>query len=378
MNLMRRCLAAVLSALLIAVLMPDATHAASGRTVYVGDNGTASAASKGRCGTPNYTTIQAAVNDTSATRIVVCSGTYVEQVTVERSLTLQGRHGAVIQAPAGEFDAIVVFRGPQTSRIKGFTITGAGSATVGAGIRTNGFVGDEIAYGPTQVSISHNHISDIRDTRFGRTDGIGIFIFQSQADVSDNVVERYGFAGIVADGDDRADTFAHIDGNTIRGQGPGGASEVQIGIRLDETSADVEDNSISGNIGNGANSEGDGIVVEFAQVSIRDNTLKHNDTGVHFGPGDGGELRSNEIHNSVHNGIELFSTVGATIVENESSDNGGSGIFLAANTQGNMVKGNTAQDNAGVDISDGSGPPPANSYADNTCDTSSPEGLCES
>jgi parallel beta-helix repeat protein len=377
MKSVRRWVAALLTALLIGVPVPDAARAASGRTVYVDDTGTANAAGKGTCGKPNYTTIQAAVNDTSARRIVVCKGSYVEQVTVERSLTLEGRAGAVIKAPAGEFDAIVLFRGPQTSRIKGFTITGVGSATVGAGIRTNGFVGDEIAFGPTQVTISHNHIRDIRDTRFGRTDGIGIFIFQSQADVNDNTVERYGFAGIVADGDDRADTSAQIDGNIIRGQGAGGTSERQIGIRLDETSADVEDNTISGNHGSGANSVGEGILVEFANVSIRDNTLKQNDTGVHFGPGDGGELRSNVIRNSAHNGIELFSTIGATIVENESSDNGGNGLFLAANTQSNIVKGNTARDNGGVDIVDASGAPPANTYADNTCATSSPNGLCE-
>jgi hypothetical protein len=41
------------------------------------------------------------------------------------------------------------------------------------------------------------------------------------------------------------------------------------------------------------------------------------------------------------------------------------------------VKGNTARNNAGVDIFDGSGTPPANSYVDNTCDTSSPNNLCE-
>src|SRR5262245_57123809 len=251
MNCMRRWARWPPGALAIALLMggrvPGAALAASGRTVYVDDNGVANPAGKGKCGKPNYSTIQAAVNDTSARRVVVCKGTYVEQVTVERDLTLEGRSGAVIQAPAGEFDAIVLFRGPQTSRMKGFTITGAGSATVGAGIRTNGFVGDEIAFGPTQVTISHNHISDILDTRFGPSGGIGILIFQSQADVSDNTVERYGFAGISADGDDRADTFAQIDGNIIRGQGTGGAIESQIGIRLDETSADVEDNTISGN-----------------------------------------------------------------------------------------------------------------------------------
>src|SRR5204863_8648570 len=124
---------------------------------------------------------------------------------------------------------------------------------------TNGFVCEDTPCGPTQVSISHNHVSDIFSSGDLGGGGIGIFIFQSQADISDNIVERYGFAGIVADGDDRADTFAQIDGNSIRGQGASGASESQIGIRLDETSADVEDNTISGNYGSGANGVGTGI-----------------------------------------------------------------------------------------------------------------------
>src|SRR6185295_15700403 len=133
--------------------------------------------------------------------------------------------------------------------------------------------------------LSNNHVTDIYDTRNGRLDGTGIFIFQSQADVSDNTVERYGFIGISADGDDRADTSAQIDGNIIRGQGTGGASASQIGVRLDETTVDMEDNTISGNYGSGPNAVGQGILVEFANSSIRDNIVKQNDTGVRLAPG---------------------------------------------------------------------------------------------
>src|SRR5262245_21375300 len=238
---MRRWAVVLLTALLMGVLVPSSVLGASGRSVYVDDNGAANPAGKGKCGKPNYSTIQAAVNDLSVGRVVVCKGIYVEIVTVERSLTLEGRSGAVIQAPAGDALAVVQFRGPQQSRLHGFTVTGKG-ANVAAGVRTNGFVCEDTPCGPTQVSISHNQVSDIHSSGDFGVGGIGIFIFQSVADVSDNTVERYGRAGIVADGDDRADTSAQIDGNIIRGQGTGGASESQIGIHLDETSAEVEDN----------------------------------------------------------------------------------------------------------------------------------------
>jgi parallel beta-helix repeat protein len=297
-------------------------------------------------------------------------------VTVERSLTLEGRSGAVIQAPAGEIQAIVLFRGPQTSRLEGFTISGAGSDTVGAGVRATGFGGDDVPFDPTHLTVTDNHISDISDTRFGRDDGMGIFIYQSQGEVSDNTVERYGFAGIVADGADVPNTSAQIEDNTIKGRGPGSGYERQVGIRLDETVAEVQDNKITDNYGTGAEGVGTGILVIFANVSISDNTVKRNDTGVHFGPG-AGELSDNVIRDNAGNGIELFSTVNATIEDNTARDNGGSGIYLAANTSGNTIKDNTAKDNGGADIFDGSGPPPANSYEDNECDTSSPGGLCE-
>jgi parallel beta-helix repeat protein len=371
MNAVRSRLLMMLLAVALGLLAPGAANAA-GRTVYVDDNGTANAAAKGACGKPNYSAIQAAVNDLSASRVVVCQGTYVELVTVERSLTLEGLSGAVIKAPAGDALAIVQFRGPQDSRLRGFTITGAG-ANVTNGVRTNGFVCEDTPCGPTKVSIINNRVSDIHTTSDGVNTGIGIFIFQSQANLEDNTVERYGYIGISADGDDRADTSAQIDGNVIRGQGSGGSSPRQIGLRADETTVDAEDNSISGNRGSEL---GVGILVEFAGGSYRDNTVENNGVGVRLAPGSGIELRSNEVNDNAGNGIELSGT-NTLIAENEVSDNGGDGIHVSAGATGNTVESNTAEDNAGTDIFDGNVAPLPNTYADNNCDSSSPGGLCE-
>ena len=363
-------------AVLVSVLVPGTVRAQDNRKVYVDDTGIPKATGSGQCGRPNYATIQAAVNDLSASRVVVCKGTYVEQVTVERSLTLEGQSGAVIQAPAGDAIAVVQFRGPQQSRLSGFTITGMG-VNVAAGVRANGFVCEDTPCGPTQVSISRNRISDIYSSGAFGVGGTGIFIYQAKGNVEDNTVERYGAIGIDADGDDRADTFAQVDGNTIRGQGQGGPNVNQIGIRFDETSMDSEDNTISGNYGSGADGVGYGIQVVFANGSIRDNTVKDNHTGVHYGPG-AGVLRSNTVSNNTGNGIELFSTVGATIVENKSSNNGDNGIFIANGATGNTVRDNKAHGNKGVDLFDNNGMPLVNTYVGNRCATSNPSGLCKS
>lgn len=357
------------------LVLPSLSQAASGRTVYVDDTGTPNPSAKGACGKPNYASIQAAVDDLSASKVIVCEGVYTETVTVERSLSLEGKSGATIQAPAGEFVAIVLFRGPQESRIKGFTISGAGAVTW-AGIRTNGFVCEDSPCGPTVVSISKNHISDIYASSNIGEDGTGIFVYQSTANLEDNYVERYGYSGITLDGSDRADTSAQVDDNTIVGQGANGTQAKQVGVRIDETNVDMEDNTISGNYGSGPDGEGIGILVEFTTSSIRDNIVTNNDIGVAYWPGSG-ILRSNEIHHNAGNGIELRSAYGATIVENESSNNGGHGIFVQNGTTLNTLRDNKAFNNGASDIVDENGNTTANSYSGNKCGSSNPIGICK-
>src|SRR5271168_712990 len=61
----------------------------------------------GTCGTPNVSTIQAAVTAASpGSTVNVCPGTYPEQVIIDKRLTLQGvtsgtLNQAVVTAPAG-------------------------------------------------------------------------------------------------------------------------------------------------------------------------------------------------------------------------------------------------------------------------------------
>jgi len=61
----------------------------------------------GKCGTPNVSTIQAAVTAAPpGSTVNVCPGTYPEQVIIDKRLTLQGvasgtLNQAVVTAPAG-------------------------------------------------------------------------------------------------------------------------------------------------------------------------------------------------------------------------------------------------------------------------------------
>jgi hypothetical protein len=65
-------------------------------TVYVSRSGTAGAADRS-CKSARYSTVQTAVDAAPAgSTVVVCKGTYTEDVIIAKSLTVTGQHGAVI------------------------------------------------------------------------------------------------------------------------------------------------------------------------------------------------------------------------------------------------------------------------------------------
>jgi hypothetical protein len=129
MNGLIRCARVLLAGALVETMMAGTAVAASGRTVYVDHHGTASAARiKGKCGKPNFATIRAAVHDVSVVHVVVCAGTYSEQVAVTRGVTLDGRPGAVIQAPA--CDGIETASGATDNTAKQNTVHGNGGTDI--------------------------------------------------------------------------------------------------------------------------------------------------------------------------------------------------------------------------------------------------------
>ena len=384
---------------LVSVLAPGAVLAQGSRTVYVDDTGPADPSGRGSCGHPHYATIQAAVDDMSAARIIVCRGTYTEQVAVSRSVVLEGRSGAVIQAPAalpGQSSAIVSFAGPQQSLLQGFTITGASTTD------ERFFAGVEVRDG-AQVTMTRNRIRDIPDNSPIFQTGVGIYVAEARADITRNTIERYADHGILLFG---GNTFATISGNTIRSPGASGPSGSQIGIDVREgAEADVEDNTITGNTSDFF-MDGTGIVVDqTANVSIRDNEIRYNDRGIVLGDETAYvEVRGNKVRNNTSTGLLIIEAAYNNVVKNEfnrnggdgialrsgdppatgniidsnkANDNGGNGISLGAGAIGNTVKNNEAIKNGAFDLTDANGGPPANVYINNKCAKGNPPELCE-
>jgi parallel beta-helix repeat protein len=218
----------VLSALLIAVPVSAAPVIR-----VVDDDGTYDAATNGCDGTdPAYTTIQAVVTAAAAgDTIIVCPGTYAENISVSKSLTLQGAPGAIIDGGAGG-DAINVSANGVT--IEGFEIR-------------NGYNG--IAGQSSNSTFSNNVIHD--NLNIPGYAGLGILLWGDNDDNSivNNTIYNNDRQGIFIGYYDtsRISERNLISGNTVYNNGlytyANGPDASAYGIQLWK----ADNNTIEGN-----------------------------------------------------------------------------------------------------------------------------------
>ena len=231
-----------------------------------------------------YPTIQAAIDAAdSGDTIQVNSGTYDEEVVVNKRLILKGSGLPIITSSTG--DAITLTASDCT--IRDFTVMGAG----GVGIYVDNSDGH---------IIEHNTIKD------NENEGIYVDGFDFGSDghtIQNNNVTGNKNGGIVLD---TSNTNIIRDNNVT--------NNYQVGIDV----AECENNQILDNVVTGT--IGDGISLEDAvNNKVAGNTVSNND--------DEGIL----IDSSDTNTIEC------NLIEN----NGGIGISLVSGSIGNTIKGNT-------------------------------------
>jgi len=240
---------------------------AQGQTTLIVDDGGTDCTGSSSPGTI-YSTIGAAVTAAaSGDTIVVCPGTYEEQVVITgKDLTLLGQPGAIIVATSGAVGAMVDVSGAAVT-VAGFITNGnAGAGRSNCQAGANRFSGIRF-HDQASGAITHNTIVDVHlpSGLLGCQEGVGIEIRDLDASdggttvaVMDNTVVSYQKGGIVANGEG---VSARIFGNTVVGFGPTTVI-AQNGIQFGFGAAGTADgNYIQGNFYSPATFASAGILV---------------------------------------------------------------------------------------------------------------------
>ena len=204
----------------------------------------------GRC----FTSIQAAVDAAdSGDHILIRAGTYVEQVTISgKDLTLQGRPGAVIQAPAAMEDTLTpVFGFPgrpillvtdAAVTVRDLTIDGANSAEgnpflqgivfLNADGLIRGNVVKNVGFGEPRLPLDENGFPIYQGDAIV---AINFLAVPRTVTISENRILNFNNNGIIVDAEADfidpavANLTVHVTDNTIVGSGPNEAID-QWGI----------------------------------------------------------------------------------------------------------------------------------------------------
>jgi parallel beta-helix repeat protein len=286
-------------------------------------------------------TIQAAVNQVSAGGTIhVAAATYVEQVDIDKSLTLDGDGPAttIIQAPptlpntstTNSFIVRIAGSGV-TVEVRDFTITGPGPS--GCGSINYGILVRDAAH----ANIHDNKIIDVRDTGLsGCQNGNGIQVGRQfwgttgTADITNNVISGYQKTGIVVD---NVGSQADIQGNTISGDGPI-AYIAENGIQISRgATATVTSNTVSGHSYTPTNTSSAGILLyQPGATTVSGNTLTNNEVGIDAYDASGAVSIANNVINATGVGTGSLSFWGIAVY--------GANVAYTVDVTGNTLSSN--------------------------------------
>jgi hypothetical protein len=367
-----------------------------------------------KTGLVNFTTIQAAVNAVPAGSVIeVCPGTYPEQVTITKKLTLEGiasgsldaptivppspaglaQNGTDINGNAVYPQILVTGTGAALVTITHLTVNGTGNNVSGCGSLLEG-----IYYKDSSGSITDNVVQNQFPTDFtdygGCGNGLAVNVESdgnvgaATVTISSNFVSSYDKNGITASGNSSVGPAVTIEGNYVVGLGstamnwisnaPAAENGIQVGfgatgkVTLNTTIDDVwgPDPTNSTPVLNAAT----GILV-FAStgITVSDNQVGSTQygiaivsgTGYGFGLADGAAVTANRISGTqVFDGIDLCSnsnTVESNIIYGSTE----SGIHADGSSEG-----------GGADACSGSSGTPGSTGNSNTIENNTINGAC--
>jgi nitrous oxidase accessory protein NosD len=309
---------------------------------------------KVQCPAATFTSIQDAVNAASPGSLIrVCPGTYHEQVSITKSLTIEGDNGAIL-LPAGmvanaigssgsPVAAAILVRDAANVDIEGLIVDTANHGITGCAPILIG-----ILYQNSSGTIEHNAV---RNTKLsaslnGCQSGDAIVVQSagggtSKVSIDDNSIHDYQKNGITGN---EAGTEVAITKNVVVGLGPTtGAAQngIQIGFGA---KGGIVQNTVTDNVWSPCVSltncafNATGILVfESDNVQVEHNFVATNQVGI-FAGGQNATIDSNNLSNSlVLVGIDLAGDNNLAS-RNDVANSGQAAILIEGND--NKVQGN--------------------------------------
>jgi parallel beta-helix repeat protein len=338
-------------------------HSASAATVVVGPD---------TCepGKAHYTTIQSAVSAVAPrSTVLVCPGTYPEQVTIAQSLTLKGvtdgtGNAAIITVPSGGLvlnaTSPITFGGPVTAQIviqnttavsvSNLTVDGTGSGCTSGATREVGIV----AY-----NVVDSTVSDVvvRNELTACLNGEGIDSDSSSITISDNEVHGIDNSGIVIGGgvdvvnaNSIEDALLYgisldsTDGTTVTGnnvanlRGSDGGHDLAPGVALfNSNSSTISKNTflLSPRYSVGV------LIYSSSSNSVTGNTCSECGFGVYLFNAANNVVQSNKLSDIVFDGIFFASSLGGNIVSKNVVNEAAYGIYTDNTAGGDTLTPNS-------------------------------------
>jgi parallel beta-helix repeat protein len=321
-----------------------------GKTLLVDDD-------KVQCPTATFTKIQDAVNAASnGATIRVCAGTYKEQVTITKSLTINGDNGAVVLptgvvtnstslATGNPIAAIILVMNATEVDLSGLTVDGANNGITGCAPNLIG-----VYYRNASGNVQKNTVRNMKlgAGLEGCQSGLGIFVQsglgKSKVTVDTNSVHDFQKNGITGN---EAGTSVTVLRNVVAGVGPT-TGAAQNGIQIAFGATGSVDSNISANHVwspclnvNCAASATDILVFASDGIEIKNNIAGRSQGGVFV------QANNSNVHDNTVFDTLIFDGIGFAGNGNKASNNtvtksDESGIFVQGNN--NKVTGNTIQE----------------------------------
>jgi len=339
------CLGAVL-AIVMSVAIPAAASAAA---LWVSPSPTITGNGKS-CTEPGFNSVQTAISTaTAGASIKICSGTYSEQVTITKSVTLKAQGTPVIALPASPVVStttcgVAMEAAGHTSQIAievcgGVTVKASGLAIEAAW--PSGTCDDDLygvfVGGGASLSLSNSRILAAGAKPInGCQGGIGIEIgttrptpaLTGSAKLTNVLVEGYQKNGINIIGSGSEATLKKV---TVVGAGP--TSEIaQNGIEIARgAKATISKSSASDNIYAPATVSSTGMLVfeqSAAPISVSNSTFENDDIGAYYGESGTQTLSisGSKFVNDVFDGV--FFEEGNIVLNKDTFNGGEDGIGI--------------------------------------------------